>query len=62
METDTTTWSEFPNGGRAIAAKILESKDKSIQMSRTSFQDPSKKVNHLNKVIKEKSVILSVPP
>ena len=23
METETTTWSEFPNGGKAIVEKIL---------------------------------------
>ena len=23
METETTTWSEFPNGGKAIAEQIL---------------------------------------
>ena len=26
METETTTWSEFPNGGKAIVEKILVSK------------------------------------
>ena len=31
METETTTWSEFPNGGKAIAKQLLawEERDKS---------------------------------
>ena len=28
METKTTTWSEFPNGGKAIVEQILESEEK----------------------------------
>ena len=27
METETTTWSEFPNGGKAIVEQILASKE-----------------------------------
>ena len=27
METETTTWSEFPNGGKAIAEQILASEE-----------------------------------
>ena len=27
METETTTWSEFPNGGKAIAEQILVSEE-----------------------------------
>ena len=28
METETTTWSEFPNRGKAIAVKIIASEEK----------------------------------
>ena len=28
METEKTTWSEFPNGGKAIAEQILASEDR----------------------------------
>ena len=27
METETTTWSEFPNGGKAIIEQILVSEE-----------------------------------
>ena len=27
METDTTTWSEFPNGGKAVVKQILASEE-----------------------------------
>ena len=27
METETTTWSEFPNGGKAIVEQILTSEE-----------------------------------
>ena len=29
METETTTWSEFPNGGKAIVKQQLASKESS---------------------------------
>ena len=28
MKTETTTWSEFPNGGKAIAERMLESEER----------------------------------
>ena len=28
METETTTWSEFPNGGKAIVKQILASEER----------------------------------
>ena len=28
METETTTWSEFPNGGKAIVEQILVSEER----------------------------------
>ena len=30
METETTTWSEFPNGGKAIVEKILASGERCL--------------------------------
>ena len=30
METDTTTWSEFPNRGKAIVEQILASEGRNI--------------------------------
>ena len=67
METETTTWSEFPNERKAIVEQKKERKKerkctsvrrkKEIQKSRTmriTVWDPSRKVNHLSKVKKEK--------
>ena len=34
METDTTTWSEFPNGGKTIVEQILASEE--INKSKTA--------------------------
>ena len=31
METETTTWSEFPNGGKAIIEEMLVSKERNEQ-------------------------------
>ena len=28
METETTTWSDFPNGGKAIVDQILASEER----------------------------------
>ena len=35
METETTTWSEFPNGGKAIVEQIVVSEERNNQNSRT---------------------------
>ena len=51
METETTTWSEFPKGGKAIVEQILasEKRDKSKRVRLgESVWNPSKKVNHLS--------------
>ena len=31
METETTTWSEFPNGGKAIVEQILVSEERNLE-------------------------------
>ena len=54
METETTTWSEFPNEWKAIVEQILTSEE--INKSKKAglwepVWDPSRKVNHLSKVI-----------
>ena len=60
METETTTWSEFPNGAKAIVEQILASEE--INKSKRaglweSVWDPSRKVNHLSKVIWDTKII-----
>ena len=30
METETTTWSNFPNGGKAIVEQLLASEDRNF--------------------------------
>ena len=54
METDTTIWSEFPNGGKAIVEQILAweeiNKSKGVGL-RVTVWDPSRKVCHLSKVV-----------
>ena len=54
-ETETTTWSEFPNGEKTIVEQIPASEESiKIQKSRNmriTVWDASKKVNHLSKVI-----------
>ena len=67
-ETETTTRSEFPNGGKAILEQILVSKEinKSKRSVRVAVRDP-RKINHLRKVIEieklyQSSPGLSVPP
>ena len=51
---ETETWSEFSNGGKAIAEQILASEEKYIQNNWTigiTVWDLSGKINHLSKVI-----------
>ena len=54
METETTTWSEFPNGGKDIVEKTLASEERS-KCKRTgmwkSVWDVSSNVNHQSKVV-----------
>ena len=47
METETTTWSEFPNGGKAIAEQILASEEINTkeQDCASHGQGSSRKVN-----------------
>ena len=57
METVTTTWSEFPNGGKPIVEQILAHHTKEIQKSRivrVPIKDPGMKVNLVSKVISDK--------
>ena len=59
VETQTTAWSEFPNGGKAIVEQILalekRSKSKRAQLWK-SVRDPSRKVNSPSKIIWERIV------
>ena len=55
METKPTTWSEFSNGGKAIAEQILASEDKN--KSKRSKRDLSRKVKNLSKVIWDREII-----
>ena len=60
METETTTWSEFPNRWKAIVGHTSTRRKKYIQKSRTvriTVWDPSRKVNHLSKVIWDRKII-----
>ena len=60
METVTTTWSEFPNGGKAIVEEILASeeinKSKRGRTVRITVLDPSRKINYPSKVIWDKVI------
>ena len=55
METEMTTWSEFPNSGKAIVEQILASEEinkcKRAGLWESQSGNPSRKVNHLSKVI-----------
>ena len=61
MEIETRTWSEFPNGGKAIVEQILASEEINKSKSGVTIRDPSRKVNHLGKINWD-SRGLSVPP
>ena len=54
METETITWSKFPNGEKAIVEQILAS-EKINKSKRAGLWEPvwdmSRKVNHLSKVV-----------
>ena len=57
MEAETTTLWEFTNEGKAIVEKILGSEDKNNpkeQACESHSQGPSRKVNHMSKVIWDK--------
>ena len=54
METDTTTQSELPNGGEAIVEQKLASEERNNLKEKDCENhslDPSRKGNHLNKVV-----------
>ena len=60
METEITTQSEFPNGGKAIVEQILGSEEinKSKRAGlRITVRDLSRKVSHLSKVIWDRKII-----
>ena len=60
METEITTQSEFPNGGKAIVEQILGSEEinKSKRAGlRITVRDLSMKVSHLSKVIWDRKII-----
>ena len=59
MKTETATWSEFPNGGKAIVEQVPVSRKKEIQKRRTvriTVWDLSWKVSHLSKVIWDRKI------
>ena len=47
MKTETTAWSEFPNGVKASAEQILVSEERNLKEQ--DCENPSRKVNHLSK-------------
>ena len=55
METETTTWSEFPNGEKAIVEQIIASEERNKSKRRGC--NPSRKVNHLSKVVWDRKII-----
>ena len=60
METEVKTWSGFSNGGRAIVEQILASEERKKSKRAglwESVWDPSRKVNHLSKVIWDTKII-----
>ena len=57
METETTA--EFPNGGKAIVEQILVSEVRN--KSKRAVWDPSRKVNHVSKVICNRTIIAEFP-
>ena len=59
METETTTWSEISNVGKAIVEQILvpEEINKSKRAVRVTVRDLSRKISHLSKVICNRKII-----
>ena len=53
------TWSDFPNGGKAIVEHILASEEinKSRRAVGITVRDPSHKVNHMSKIIWDRKII-----
>ena len=60
METEATTWLEFPNWGKAIVEQIPASEDRNKSKRvglRVTVRDLSRKINHLIKIIWERKII-----
>lgn len=54
METETTLWSEIPNGWKATAEQVKQSWNKSKGAGLTEIitvRNPSCNVNHLRQVV-----------
>ena len=52
MENETTTWSEFPNGRKAIVEQILTSEEIiNPKEHNCESHNQGRKVNHLSKII-----------
>ena len=58
METVTTTWSEFPNGGKTTVEQILASEEKN-QSNRAGLLESQSgiQMGHLSKVIWDRKII-----
>ena len=55
-----TTWSEFPNGGKATAKQVVASEERNNLKKAglwESVWDPSRNVNHLSKFIWDRKII-----
>ena len=63
METETATWSELPNWGKAIVEQVLalEEIDKYKRAGLWESQSGIRKVNHLSKVIWEQQSSPGLP-
>ena len=60
-----TTWSEFPNGGKAIVEEMLASEEEKTpkgKIMRITVWDPSRKVNHVSKIIWDRKIIWTLSP
>ena len=53
LQTETTTWSEFPNGVKAVVKQILASEERTKKKHdcESHSLDLSRKVNQLKKVV-----------
>ena len=59
METETLTWSEFHNGGKAAAEKIIVSKERNKSKRarlKITVIDPDRKVNYLCKFVWDRKI------
>ena len=58
METETATWSEFPNGGKSIVEQILASEDS--ESVRVTVRDLNREINHLSEVIWDTKTVAKI--